>query len=124
MTIYVTKADVDSLLGIGWEGTGDADRAVLEANTYLSSYTFKDWDTQPDEITRAGAELAKIAAQGELYADSQAGIKRKRVRADTVETETEYADGGGSVSGALSFVHALIRPWVINTGAVKILKRL
>lgn len=122
---FVTVEDVDTLLGTEWNGTGDKDRAVLEANTYLSGYSFKSWEAQPDEITRAGAELAKISAQGELYADSQTGIvKRKRVKADTVETETEFADGGGNVSGALSFVHALIGPWTANSGSVRLLRRL
>lgn len=31
MAEYITTADVETLLGAGWEGTGDADRAVLEA---------------------------------------------------------------------------------------------
>ncbi len=31
MTEYITTADVEAILGAGWEGDGDADRAVLEA---------------------------------------------------------------------------------------------
>lgn len=37
MTDYITKSDVDTLLGAGWEGAGDAGLAVLQANTWLTA---------------------------------------------------------------------------------------
>lgn len=124
MTEYITVADVDQILGVGWEGSGDKALAVEQANAYLNTLTFKAWETQPDSVTRAGAELAKEAAAGRLYEDSEGALKRKRVRADAVESEKEYQDGAQARSGALKFVDALLSPWVIKRSATAILTRL
>ena len=124
MIEYVTEADVDAALGTGWEGSGDKALAVLQANSYLNTLTFKAWEAQPDAVTRAGAELAKEAAAGRLYAGTEGDLKRKRVKADTVESEKEYADGSVARSGALQFVDALLSPWVIKRTATAILRRL
>jgi len=124
MTEYITVAQVDQLLGTGWEGSGDKVLAVEQANAYLNTLTFKAWETQPDSVTRAGAELAKEAAAGNLYADSEGALKRKRVKADTVESEKEYADGSVARSGALKFVDALLSPWLVKRTATAILARL
>mgnify|MGYP003145046647 CR=1 FL=1 len=124
MTEYITVADVDQILGTGWEGSGDKALAVEQANAYLNTLTFKTWEAQPDSVTRAGAELAKEAAAGNLFADSEGALKRKRVKADTVESEKEYQDGAVARSGALRFVDALLSPWVVKRTATAILARL
>lgn len=115
MTEYVTAADVESVLGAGWEGTGDAATAVLEANTWMTARGVSESDS--DSITTAGAYLAQMAAQGVLYADRQAAIKRKRVKADTVESETEYQDGAVASTGKLRLVMDLLRPYLPAGGA-------
>ncbi|OJT01229.1 hypothetical protein [Marinobacter nauticus] len=124
MTEYITVAQVDQLLGTGWEGSGDKSLAVEQANAYLNTLTFKAWETQPDSVTRAGAELAKEAAAGNLFADSEGALKRKRVRADTVESEKEYQDGAVARSGALEFIDALLSPWIVKRTTTAILARL
>lgn len=124
MIEYVTEADVDAALGAGWEGSGDKALAVLQANSYLNTLTFKAWEAQPDAVTRAGAELAKEAAAGRLYAGTEGDLKRKRVKAETVESEKEYADGSVARSGALQFVDALLAPWIVKRSATTILTRL
>ena|SRR5690554_2832120 len=124
MTEYITVAQVDQLLGTGWEGSGDKSLAVEQANAYLNTLTFKAWEAQPDSVTRAGAELAKESAAGNLFADSEGALKRKRVRADTVESEKEYQDGAVARSGALRFVDALLSPWLVKRTATAILARL
>lgn len=124
MTEYITVADVDQILGTGWEGSGDKALAVEQANAYLNTLTFKAWETQPESVTRAGAELAKEAAAGKLFVDTLGGIKRKRVKAEGVESEREYQDGATARSGALQFVDALLSPWVVKRSATTILVRL
>lgn len=125
MTEYVTVAQVDQLLGTGWEGSGDKTLAVEQANAYLNTLTFKAWETQPDSVTRAGAELAKEAAAGNLFADSSGPIKRKRAKAGEVETETEFGGAGGSpVSAGIAFAKALLAPWLKPLLATQIIKRL
>lgn len=124
MIEYITVADVEAALPAGWEGSGDKETAVLQANTYLNTLRFKAWDTQPDAITQAGAQLAKEAAAGNLYADSDGVMKREKVKADTVEYEGELADGSAPRSGALQFVDALLAPYIIRRGSVELLRRL
>lgn len=111
MTEYITAADVDTLLGAGWEGTGDADRAILEANAWMTSRGVIASDPVEDDIKQAGAYLAESAAQGNLYADREGAIKRERVKAE-VEVETEYQDGASSSAGVMRLVIDLLRPYL------------
>jgi len=112
MAEYVTASDVGSVLGTGWEGTGDVDRALLEANAWLTSRGVQASDPVEQDIITAGAYLAQSAAQGELYADRTGAVKRKRVKADTVESETEYQDGAASSQGVMRLVLDLLRPYL------------
>ncbi|SEN64982.1 DnaT-like ssDNA-binding protein [Halomonas caseinilytica] len=126
MPTYVTKADVDAELGAGWEGTADPERAVRQANVWLSTHlSGREFDTVPAEVVQAGAELARLSAEGTLYADSEGDVKREMVKADTVEVETEFMDGSRPTVGALSYVRDLLRPWLSPFGgSVSMLKRL
>lgn len=123
---YVTQSDVDTILGAGWEGSGDPVLAVQQANDWLlaRSIPLPDNTTQPDRIKRAGAYLAKMAAAGTLYADTRGDVKRKRVKAGSVESETEFQDGTKAVAGEQKYVEDLLRPWLSPFGSVRILKRL
>lgn len=112
MNEYITKADVDTLLGAGWEGTGDATQAVLEANIWLTAKGMPVNDPVDDAIQRAGAYLAREAANDRLYTDATGSVKRKRVKADSVESEKEYTSGDNRRSGALRLVYDLLRPWL------------
>ena len=112
MNTYITPAQVEAIKGPEWYGTGDPAQAVLEANVWMTAYGVPVKDPQEDAVTQAGAILAVEAANGRLYADSAGNIKRKAVKADTVESETEYQDGSAATSGALSLVRAMLRPYV------------
>lgn len=112
MAEYITEADVDGKLGVGWEGEDDKTRAVLEANAWLSARAVVASDPVEDAIVTAGAYLAQEAANGRLYADSEGALKRKRVKADTVESEKEYQDGSRATSGVLSLIYDLLGPFI------------
>ena len=123
---HITQSDVDTILGAGWEGDGDPVLAVQQANDWLSSRSIPlpaDTD-DPDRIKRAGAYLAKQAAAGTLYADTQGAVKRKRVKAGDVESETELQDGSRAIAGDMRYVEDLLRPYLRPFGSVSILKRL
>lgn len=124
MKEFISVAEVDALLPMGWQGSGDKDVGVMQANTYLNTLNFKAWDSQPDAVTQAGAELARLGATGELFKDTEGTIKRKKVKADTVESEKEYAEGSQAISGAMQYINALLAPWVKGKPSVKILGRL
>ncbi|RUR26840.1 hypothetical protein ELY33_17175 [Vreelandella andesensis] len=112
MTEYVTTADVEGVLGTDWEGAGDAARAILEANTWLTSRRVNASDPVEADIITAGAYLAQMAAEGALYADRTPALKRKRVKADTVESELEYQDNATASNGRLRLVLDLLRPYL------------
>lgn len=112
MIEYITVTDVNDVLGAGWEGTGDADRAVLEANAWMTSRGVMASDPVEQDIKTAGAYLAKESANGKLYADRTPALKRKRVKGDTVESEREYQDGATSSSGIMRLVLDLLRPYL------------
>lgn len=123
---YITEQDVEDVLGAGWEGSGDPALAVQQANDWLTSkgIPLPDDTDDPDRIKRAGAYLAKQAASGTLYADTRGDIKRKRVKAGTVESETEYQDYTRAKSGDMAYVEDLLKPWLAPLGSVTLLRRL
>lgn len=112
MNIYITVADVTDILGVNWSGDGDADLAVLQANAWLSAKGVATNDPVDADVVLAGAYLAKEASINGLYADSEPTVKRKRVKADSVESETEYMDGYTARTGQLRLVHDLLRPFL------------
>ncbi|WP_299231708.1 DnaT-like ssDNA-binding protein [uncultured Halomonas sp.] len=126
MATYITAADVEGVLGAGWEGSGDKDRAVLEANTWLAAKGITASDPVESEIINAGSLIAQLAAQGKLYADSSTGgsVIRKRVKADTVESETQYSAGTTSVPGQLRLATDMLRPFMSGgTGSTFAVRR-
>lgn len=119
MTTYITTTDVDGVLGAGWEGTGDADQAVLEANAWMTARSVIKNDPVDDDVITAGAFLAQMSINGTLYADRAGAIKSKRVKADAVESETEYQDGASASTGRLRLVLDLLRPYLpVGGGSV------
>ncbi len=116
---YVTVASVTAALGTGWNGTFDANRAVMMANAWLNSKFLPTYDDPtvvqtlpvcdptlscwsqppcyypnpiPQPILQAGAEIAQVAAQGLLYyARTEGLVSQKTVRADTVSVQKSYA---------------------------------
>tara|TARA_R110000851_G_scaffold33896_4_gene90405 strand:+ start:10010 stop:10384 length:375 start_codon:yes stop_codon:yes gene_type:complete len=123
MTTYITRADVDSILGAGWEGAGDATRAVLEANVWMTAKGVKASDPVESDIVQAGAYLAQMAALNTLYADVDPIVKRERVKADTVESETEYMDGSTLSNGRLRLINDLLRPYLPGGGSTFAVRR-
>lgn len=120
MNDYITVTDVDDVLGDGWEGTADPDRAVLEANAWMTARGVYYDDPVEGDIITAGAYVAELAAEDLLYADIDPALKRKRVKADTVESETEYQDGAASVSGRMRFINDLLSQYMAGGGGNQI----
>lgn len=119
MATYITTADVDALLGTDWTTPEKKDRAVMQANAYLTSLhlTGIDMDAIPAEVKQAGAELAKCAADGVLYQQHTEGsIESKSVKAGSVTTAKTFGtiDSGSTKAQAegIQFALALLNPWL------------
>lgn len=124
MTIYVTVEDVDLALGDAWAQEAAKPSAVMQANDWLTARNIPA-DVDDERIVRAGAYLAKMAAAGTLYADSEGAVKSESVKADTVSVSTEYQDGARAVAGDMLYIKDLLHPWLTPYGSsVRILSRL
>ena len=125
MTDFITVADVDQKLGLGWAGTGDAVLAVAMANAWLTAKIKRTApDPVPDAIVSAGAQVAKLAAAGQLYKDTQREIQSKTVSAQAgTSTSKTYVAGSVDRSTGENFALDLIAPWTRRSGTV-MLKRI
>lgn len=124
MTDFITVADVDQKLGQGWAGTGDAVLAVSMANAWLTARIKRSVpELVPDAIASAGAQVAKLAAEGKLYKDTGKEVLSKTVSAQAgTSTSKTYAEGSVELSAAENFALDLIAPWVRRSGTL-MLKR-
>ena len=118
MATYITVADVDAILGVNWTTEDKKARAVLQANAYLTKLNLVgvDMDVVPEEVKQAGAELAKVAAEGKLYLQKTEGsLEAKTVKAGSVTTSKTFASLDSSKIIAqpsdVQFALALLTPW-------------
>lgn len=124
MTDFITVADVDALLRPGWAGTGDAVLAVTMANAWLTAKITRPVpDPVPSEIKLAGAQVAKEAAAGLLYAAIETGVLSKSVEADGVSSSKTYSATARKLTAGESFAEALLTPWT-RRQAIHMLKRI
>ena len=125
MTDFITVADVDQKLGQGWAGDGDAVLAVTMANAWLTAKIKRAVpEPVPDAITTAGAQVAKLAAEGKLYKDTQREIQSKTVSAQSgTSTSKTYVAGSVDRSTGENFALDLVAPWRRRAGTV-MLKRI
>lgn len=125
MTDFITVADVDQALGQGWAGDGDAVLAVSMANAWLTAKIKRLVpDPVPDAIVTAGVQMAKLAAAGKLYKDTQREVQSKTVSAQAgTSTSKTYFAGSVDRSTGENFALDLIAPWTRRAGTV-MLKRI
>lgn len=125
MTDYITVADVDTLLGPGWAGTGDPVLAVTMANAWLTAKINRPVaDPTPDAVKLAGAQVAKEAAADNLYKSTQKEVLSKTVSATSgTSVSKTYASGSTDLSSGENFALALLAPWTKRSG-VMMLKRI
>ncbi|MGA5482730.1 hypothetical protein [Pseudomonas sp. LW8] len=125
MTDFITVADVDASLGPGWAGAGDPVLAVTMANAWLTAKIKRVVpDPVPIEIKTAGAQVAKEAAEGKLYAATQKEVQSKTVSAQSgTSVSKTYLAGSTDQSAGVNFALALLEPWIKRSG-VMLLKRI
>lgn len=124
MTDFITVADVDQALGQGWAGEADGGLAVTMANAWLTAKIKRAVPkVVPDAIITAGVQVAKLAADGKLYKDTQREVQSKTLSAQAgTSTSKTYVAGSSDRSTAENFALDLIAPWIRRSGTV-MLKR-
>ncbi|QPG62072.1 hypothetical protein HFV04_021460 [Pseudomonas sp. BIGb0427] len=121
MTIYITVEQVDALLGPAWAPDGQKARAVLMANTWLTNLGLPAFDPVPDDVVQAGAEIAREAAEGNIFAAKETGVLSKSVDADGVSSSKTYSASARKISAGESFALALLSQY-LGTGQAKIVR--
>ena len=89
--------------------------AVNQANVWLSAKKFcKGLDPIDEALKQAGAQLAKLSADGSLYkAQADGLVTEKTVKADTVQVTKKYAEGQEQgKSSEMQFIEDLIKPFL------------
>ncbi len=122
MTDYITIAQVDGLLGSGWTTEDKKARAVLMANTWLSAKPLPAFDEVPAAVVQAGAEIAREAAAGNLYAAAETGVLSKSVEADGVSSSKTYASNARKVTAGEAFALALLAPLLGPANQIKLVR--
>lgn len=119
---YITTAQVDTLLGPDWTTADKKARAVLMANVWLTGKSLPDLDPIPDEWIQAGAEIAREAATGKIYGQTETGLLSKSVSADTVSSAKTFAANHKVMSAGETFALALLGPWLGNSNMIKLVR--
>lgn len=122
MTDYITVEQVDTLLGPDWTTADKKPRAVLMANTWLTALGLPAFEPVPEAVIQAGAEVAREAANGNLYSSVQTGVTSKAVKADTVSSSKSFAAGSRTISAGESFALALLAPYLSRNGQSTIVR--
>ena len=111
---YITEADVDDLLGMGWDDSPQEGRSVMLANAWLRQHLRGEvaTDPVPQAIRQAGAEIAREAGKGRLYAASGREVTSQSVSAgDGVAVSKTFAAGSAARTAGEAVALALIAPW-------------
>lgn len=124
MIEYVSVAEVDALLGASWAEAGKKDEAVLIANVWMTNQQLPDIDPMPGEWKRAAAYVARDAAKGAIYGQTEYGLMSKSVSAGDVSSSKTFAHGHKIVSAGENLALALLKPWLGGLGGVRMLKRI
>ena len=123
MTIYITVAQVNELLGATWVPEDQKARAVLMANTWLTNLGLPEFDPVPGDVIQAGAEIAREAAAGNIYDSVETGVLSKSVDADGVSSSKSYSASSRKISAGESFAMALLSHYLGgNNGQTKIVR--
>ncbi|MEW5969267.1 MAG: hypothetical protein AB1706_05285 [Pseudomonadota bacterium] len=100
----------------GFDALSASDKAdyLEKSEAYLLARNVKPYEdvtTVPKALKTASYEVLKGIMRGELYQGQEQALKRKKVKADTVETEKEYQDGSVKLSATEQYIFDLIKPY-------------
>lgn len=100
----------------GFDALSDGDKAdyLEKSEAYLLARNVKPYEDTtivPKALKSASFEVIKGIMKGEIYQGQEQALKRKKVKADTVESEKEYQDGSVKLSASEQFILDLIKPY-------------
>ncbi|OBY75267.1 hypothetical protein [Acinetobacter gyllenbergii] len=100
----------------GFDALSASDKAdyLQKSETYLIARNVKPYEDVtlvPKALKTASYEIIRGVMKGELYQGHEQALKRKKVKADTVESEKEYQDGSVKLNATEQYILDLIKPF-------------
>ncbi|MBE4722295.1 hypothetical protein IHV21_08610 [Acinetobacter baumannii] len=112
---FITEQDaIEHVEGFDALSASDKAQYLQMSEAYLLARNVKPYEdvTQvPEPLKTASYQIIKGIMKGDLYQGQEQALKRKKVKADTVETEKEYQDGSVKLSAIEQFILDLIKPY-------------
>ncbi|KCX69922.1 hypothetical protein J567_4410, partial [Acinetobacter baumannii 754286] len=95
---FITVDDANSILGSDFAPDSDKARLVQLANVWMKKRIGFVPDPIDPLLKDASCEIIKGILAKEIYNGKDQQLKRKKVKADSVESEKEYQDGSEAIS--------------------------
>lgn len=112
---FITEQEaIEHVEGFNALSASDKAQYLQMADAYLLARNVKPYEDAtlvPEPLKTASYQIIKGIIKGDLYQGQEQVLKRKKVKADTVETEKEYQDGSVKLSASEQFILDLIKPY-------------
>ena len=108
---FITQQEVVSILGADFAPDSDKARLILLSNTWMKNQIGFVPDLIHENLKLASCEIIKGILAKVIYNGQDQVLKRKKVKADSVESEKEFQDGSIAISSfeqiALAFIDSV-----------------
>lgn len=114
MSFITEQEAIERVAGFNALSASDKADYLEKSEAYLLARNVKPYEDTtivPKALKSASFEVIKGIMKGEIYQGQEQALKRKKVKADTVETEKEYQDGSIKLSASEQFILDLIKPY-------------
>ena len=105
---FITQQEAESILGADFAPDSDKARLILLSNTWMKNQIGFVPDLIHENLKLASCEIIKGILAKVIYNGQDQVLKRKKVKADSVESEKEFQDGSVALSSfeqiALAFI--------------------
>lgn len=108
---FITQQEAESILGADFAPDSDKARLILLSNTWMKNQIGFVPDLIHENLKLASCEIIKGILAKVIYNGQDQVLKRKKVKADSVESEKEFQDGSVALSSfeqiALAFIDSV-----------------
>ena len=108
---FITQQEAESILGAYFAPDSDKARLILLSNTWMKNQIGFVPDPIHENLKLASCEIIKGILAKMIYNGQDQVLKRKKVKADSVESEKEFQDGSVALSSfeqiALAFIDSV-----------------
>lgn len=124
---FCTIAEADSYLEDDsiWQDTADESKnaALLKARYYMEGkFSCTIEGGIPDELKYSNTLLASDYVKSPTSFESAQNVKKKRVKAGSVESEIENLGGGSKSPASWKIVKSIMQSYCPSTGAIFIIR--